>query len=191
MRKNLRTSSAGSALRANAVRRGALSMKMGVFVSVAGILTLALAHPANATGGPATLSSTLTSTLTTQPLNLTTSVIQNGPSSFTWVFTLSNPSGNTVQIRSFTAAPNCDLTGVTNVTDPPGWTHDVFAFNPQADPTLENNKINWFVPVTGSQNDFLKPGQTKTYSFVHSNGADPTFRGKAGALDTFGFSGDT
>ena len=83
MRKNLRTSSAGSALRAIAVRRGALSMKMGAFVSVAGILTLALAHPANAAGGPATLSSTLTSTLTTQPLNLTTSVIQNGPSSFT------------------------------------------------------------------------------------------------------------
>ena len=67
----------------------------------------------------------------------------------------------------------------------------MFAFNPQADPTLENNKINWFVPVTGSQNDFLKPGQTKTYSFVLANGADPTFRGHAGALDTFGFSGDT
>ena len=116
MRKNLRTSSAGSARRALAVRRGVLSMKMGIFVSVAGALTLALAHPANATGGPATLSSTLTSTLTTQPLNLTTSVIQNGPSSFTWVFTLSNPSGNTVQIRSFTAAPNCDLHGASSLS---------------------------------------------------------------------------
>jgi hypothetical protein len=67
----------------------------------------------------------------------------------------------------------------------------VFAFNPQQDPTLENNKINWFVPVTGSQALFLQPGQTKTYSFLLANGADPTFRGKAGALDTFGFSGDT
>src|SRR5260221_7822455 len=120
---------------------------------------MALARPASATGGPATLSSTLTSTITSQVLNLTTNVIQNSPTNFTWVFTLSNPSGNTVQIRSFTAAPNCDLTGVQNVTDPTGWTHDVFAFSPQADPTLENNKVNWFVPVSGSQLLFLQPGQ--------------------------------
>src|SRR5439155_15966145 len=38
---------------------------------------------------------------------------------------------------------------------------------------------------------FLLPGQAITFFFNLPNGADPTFRGKAGALDTFGFSGDT
>ena len=194
MRKSLRTSSAGNAVRAFGVRRGALSLKMGAFVSLAGVLSLALAQSASAqsVGGPGTLSSTLTATTTSQVLNLTTTVSQNGPASFTWTFILSNPSNNTVHIRSFTAAPFCDLTGVSGIVDPAGWTHEVFAASPQQDPTLESNKVNWFVPtVGGSQGSFLLPGQTKIYSFVLKNGADPTFRGKAGALDTFGFSGDT
>ena len=107
MRKNLRTSSAGRAPRAIAVGRGALSMKMGAFVSVAAVLTLplVLAASAQAVGGPAALSSTLTSTTTSQVLNLTTAVTANGPGSFHWSFTLSNPRTNTVNIRSFTAAP--------------------------------------------------------------------------------------
>jgi hypothetical protein len=203
MRKNLRTSSAGSVPRATVVQShrskqcrggtpGALSMKMGAFVSVATALTLALVLPAGAqVGGPATLSSTLTSTLTTQVLNLTTSVTQSGPSLFKWTFVLSNPSGNTVQIRSFTAAPNCDLSGATNITDPPGWTHELFAFSPQQDPTLENNKVNWLVPATGSRSVWLMPGHAFQFSFMLNRGADLTFRGHAGALDTFGFSGDT
>jgi len=171
-------------------------MKMGALVSMAGALALALVGPANAqTGGPGTLASTLTTTqtgLTNQVLNLLTTV-QNGPGAgqFTWSFTLTNPTGNTVQIRSFTIAPRCDLTGVTGVIDPPGWTHEVFANSPQVDPTLETNKVNWFVPVTGSTSQWLQPGTTRVFSFVLTMGADPTFRGFAGALDTAGYSGET
>ena len=59
-------------------------MKMGAFVSVAAVLTLPLVLQASAqaVGGPATLSSTLTSTTTSQVLNLTTAVTANGPGSF-------------------------------------------------------------------------------------------------------------
>jgi hypothetical protein len=155
------------------------------------VLSFAGSANAQAVGGPATLSSTLTATTTSQVLNLTTSVTQNSPSSFTWTFTLTNPTGNTVQIRSFTVAPFCDLTGAAITATPPGWTQEVFAFSPQVDPTLELNKVNWFVPNTSSTSLWLQPGQTKTFAFVLSRGADPLFRGKAGALDTFGFSGDT
>ncbi|MGI8551025.1 MAG: hypothetical protein ACR2PL_09615 [Dehalococcoidia bacterium] len=154
-------------------------------------LPFVLAASAQAVGGPATLSSQLTSTTTSQVLNLTTTVTQNSATSFTWTFTLSNPFGNTVQIRSFTAAPFCDLTGATNVTDPSAWTHNITASSPQTDPTLETNKIQWFVQVGQPQSASLLPGQTQVFSVVLPNGADPTFRGKAGALDTFGFSGDT
>jgi hypothetical protein len=197
MRNNLRTSSAGSAPRPVAVRRGALSMKMGAFVSVAAVLTLpfVLTASAQAVGSPATLSSTLTSTTTSQVLNLTTTVTLNPSGTFHWSFTLTNPFGNTVHIRSFTAAPFCDLSAATNVGQSPNpgglWTDEIFAFSPQTDPTLENNKINWFLSAGGSQNQFLLPGQTIVFFFDLPSGADPTFRGKAGALDTFGFSGDT
>jgi hypothetical protein len=165
-------------------------MKMGAFISLAGLLSVAVAPCANAVGTSATLSSTLTSTLTNQGLNLTSSVQPEG-AAWRWSFTLSNPTGNTVQIRSFTIAPFCDLNGISNVVPQAGWTFEVFAFSPQQDPTLENNKINFFVPVTGSQQLFLLPGRTYTYSFRLPNGADPSFRGRAGALDTFGFSGET
>jgi hypothetical protein len=172
--------------------RGTMSFKMGAFFSLAGLLSMALAQPASAqTGGPATLASELTATTTQQKLQLVTTVTQIGASQFQWTFQLTNPFGNTVQIRSFTAAPFCDLTAATVTQSPPNWTFEKFAFSPQQDPTLENNNINWFVPVTGSQGDVLLPGQTKFFSFVLANGADPQFRGKAGALDTFGFSGDT
>jgi len=200
MRKNLRTSSAGNAVRAFGVRRGALSLKMGAFVSLAGILALGFAQPAGAVGGPGTLASTLTSTNTGQHLNLITTVTQNGPSDFTWTFTLTNPTGNSVEIRSFTVAPFCDLHGIIpgSIVTPAGWTAEVFAQSPQVDPTLETNKVNWFVPtVGGSRSNFLgnvfNIGQqnVKTFSFRLTSGADPSFRGKAGALDTFGFSGDT
>jgi hypothetical protein len=172
-------------------------MKMGAFVSVVSALTLAVVLPAGAqpVGGPATLSSTLTSTTTSQVLNLTSTVTKNPGGTFHWSFTLLNPSGNTVHIRSFTAAPFCDLTGATNIgqTPNPGglWTFQVFAFSPQQDPTLENNKINWFLSAGGTMNQFLLPGTAITFFFDLPNGADPAFRGKAGALDTFGFSGDT
>src|SRR5690242_18665596 len=124
MRKNLRTSSAGSAVHAFGVRRGALSLKLGAFVSLAGALSLSLAQPAGAVGGPNSLASTLTATTTGQSLNLVTTVTQNGPNDFTWTFTLSNPAGNTVQIRSFTVAPFCDLHGLIpgSIVTPPGWT---------------------------------------------------------------------
>src|SRR5260370_17944489 len=137
MRKNLRTSSAGSAPRANAVRRGALSMKMGAFISVAGILALplVLAASAQATGSAQTLSSTLTSTTTSQVLNLTTSVTLNPSGTWHWSFTLTNPlvAGQSVNIRSFTAAPFCDLSGATNIGQTPNprpglSTFELFAF---------------------------------------------------------------
>src|ERR1700687_2431544 len=77
MRKNLRTSSAGNVPRATAVRRGALSMKMGALVSMAGAMALALALPASAqVGGPGSLVSIMTATATTQQLTLTTTVTQ-------------------------------------------------------------------------------------------------------------------
>src|SRR5260370_32806731 len=148
MRKNLRTSSAGSAPRANAVRRGALSMKMGAFISVAGILALplVLAASAQATGSAQTLSSTLTSTTTSQILNLTTAVTLNPSGSWHWSFTLSNPMSNTVRIRSFTAAPFWDLSGATNIgqTPNPGglWTFEGFAVSPQVDPAVVTNTVD-------------------------------------------------
>jgi len=115
MSKNLRTSSAGSAPRACAVRQGAFSLKMGALISLSGALALSLVVPANAqVGGPNTLASTLTTTQVTNPpnqvLNLI-STVTNGPGvgQFTWTFTLTNPFGNTVQIRAFTIAPRCDL----------------------------------------------------------------------------------
>ena len=38
-----------------------------------------------------------------------------------------------------------------------------FAFSPQQDPTLENNKINWFLSATsGGFGLFLLPGQAIT-----------------------------
>jgi hypothetical protein len=170
-------------------------MKMGAFVSLVSALSLANAIPASAqTGGPGSLASTLTTTqtgLTNQVLNLVTTVTGPVAGRFTWTFTLTNPTGNTVQIRAFTIAPRCFLGGVTNIIDPPGWTHEVFAADPSVDPTLETNKVNWFVPITGSQSQWLQPGTTKTFQFQLGNGADPSFRGFAGALDTAGFSGDT
>ena len=196
MRKNLRTSSAGSAVRAFGVR-GALSMKMGAFISLAGVLALSLALPTSAlaTGGPASLNSTLTNTINAQTLFLTSSVTTEG-TGFRWTFTLTNPANNTVHIRAFTVAPNCDLHGVSDVTiagkTPGTWTFDVFAASPQVDPTLESNKINFFLPALNAQDALLLlPGQTIVFSFHLANGADQSFRGHAGALDTFGFSGGT
>lgn len=134
--------------------------------------------------------SALTSTHTNQVLLLATTVTQEGPARYRWTFHLENPPVNTVQIRSFTAAPFCDLTAVSGLTDPPGWTHEVFGFDPARDPTLEHNKVNWFVPVgSGAFGDDLRPGQSRTFSFILNRGAGSRNSGKAGALNTFGFSG--
>jgi hypothetical protein len=204
MSKNLRTGNAGSLPRA-LVRRGAHSMKLGAFLSIAGVLAAALAGPASAqsTGGSQSLTSNLTNTADSEVLILVTSVsqISISPPRFQWRFDLSNPLFNptngraqTHVIRSFTAAPFCDLTGAVVTIEPQGWTHEVFAASPQQDPTLETNKINWFVPVTPNTNTTpfqLGPGNSKIFAFVLDHGADASFHGRASALDTVGFSGET
>src|SRR5881296_3562278 len=71
-------------------------------------------------GQAAHLDSTLTSTRTAQVILLSTDVFPLGNGLYRWSFTLTNPLGNTSRIRFFTAAPNCNLSQISNLQSPPG-----------------------------------------------------------------------
>jgi pimeloyl-ACP methyl ester carboxylesterase len=149
----------------------------------------------SARGQAAHLDSLLTSTGTPQVLQLSTDVFPLGNGLFRWQFTLTNPIGNTSRIRFFTAAPNCDLTQISNVLSPPGWAAQVY-HNRSESP--DGPKINWMV-AAGQPGPFSLgtpwlnpvPGQNvKQFSFDLPVGANNQ-TGQAGALNTFGFSGPT
>jgi pimeloyl-ACP methyl ester carboxylesterase len=141
------------------------------------------------------LDSTLTSTLTPQVILLSTDVFPLGNGLFRWSFTLTNPIGNTSRIRFFTAAPNCDLSQIANIQSPPGWVAVAFRDKSEAP---DAPKVNWMVasgqpgplsPGSPWLNPF--PGQNvKTFSFDIPMGANNQ-NGRAGALNTYGFSGFT
>jgi hypothetical protein len=141
------------------------------------------------------MTSNLTSTATAQVLQLASDVVPLANGLYRWTFTLSNPIGNTTRVRFFTAAPNCDLTQISNIQSPPGWIFQVFRNQTEA---ADAPKINWFV-ATGQPGPFspgtpwLNPvfGQNvKVFSFDLPFGANNQ-NGLAGALNTFGFSGAT
>ncbi len=146
-------------------------------------------------GQAAHMDSTLTSTRTPQVLQLASDVFPLGNGLFRWQFTLTNPLGNTSRVRFFTAAPNCDLSQITNVQSPFGWTVQVFRNKTEA---ADAPKVNWFVapgqpgPFTPGS-PWLNPvlGQNvKVFSFDLPIGANNQ-SGLAGALNTYGFSGAT
>jgi pimeloyl-ACP methyl ester carboxylesterase len=146
-------------------------------------------------GQAATFDSTLTSTRTAQVLLLNTNVSQLPNGQYRWTFRLTNPVGNTSRIRFFTAAPNCDLTQITNIVSPPGWVFQVFRSQSEAP---DAPKINWFVAPgqpgpLAFNSPWLNPvpGQNvKLFSFDLPFGANNQ-NGRAGALNTFGWSGAT
>src|SRR5438034_8229176 len=146
-------------------------------------------------GQAAHLDSTLTSTRTSQVILLSTDVFPLGNGLYRWSFTLTNPIGNTSRIRFFTAAPNCDLSQISNIQTPAGWVSMAFRDRSSAP---DAPKINWF--VDSGQPGPLSPGSpwlnpipgqnVKVFSFDLPFGANNQ-NGHAGALNTFGFSGAT
>ena len=146
-------------------------------------------------GQAAHLDSTLTSTRTFQVLQLSTDVVPLGNGLYRWSFTLTNPIGNTSRIRFFTAAPNCNLSQISNLQSPPGWVAIAYRTPSEAP---DAPKINWFV-ASGQPGPFalgtpwLNPvlGQNvKVFSFDLPFGANNQ-SGHVGALNTYGFSGAT
>jgi pimeloyl-ACP methyl ester carboxylesterase len=141
------------------------------------------------------LDSSLTSTRTAQVILLSSDVFPLGNGLYRWSFTLTNPLGNTSRIRFFTAAPNCDLSQITNIQSPAGWVAMAFRDKSEAP---DAPKVNWMVasgqpgplsPGSPWLNPF--PGQNvKVFSFDLPFGANNQ-NGLAGALNTFGFSGKT
>jgi pimeloyl-ACP methyl ester carboxylesterase len=146
-------------------------------------------------GQAAHMDSTLTSTHTFQVLQLSTDVVPLGNGLYRWSFTLTNPLGNRARGRFFTAAPNCDLSQISNIQSPPGWVAQVYRNKSEAP---DAPKINWFIPP-GQPGPFSPfspwlnpvPGQNvKVFSFDLPFGANNQ-SGHVGALDTYGFSGAT
>jgi pimeloyl-ACP methyl ester carboxylesterase len=146
-------------------------------------------------GQAAHLDSTLTSTGTFQVLRLSSDVAPLGNGLYRWSFTLTNPIGNTSRVRFFTAAPNCDLSQISNIQTPPGWVAIPYRDRSEAP---DAPKINWF--VASNQPGPYSPGtpwlnpvlgqNTKVFSFDLPFGANNQ-SGHAGALNTYGFSGAT
>jgi hypothetical protein len=174
----------------NRAHRGAL---LSPLLLGGALLATAGAGPAQAQS--AQMDSTLTSTQTAQVLQLRSTVFPLGNGLYRWQFTLTNPIGNTSRIRFFTIAPNCDLTQVSNVQSPAGWMAQVFR-NTTESPDAP--KLN-FVVGNGQPGPFdfnspwLNPvfGQNvKLFSFDLPFGANNQ-TGRAGALNTYGFSGAT
>jgi hypothetical protein len=148
-----------------------------------------------AQGQAAHMDSLLTSTGTSQVLQLASDVVPLGNGLYRWSFRLANPIGNASRIRFFTASPNCDLSQISNIQSPLGWTFQLYRNQTEAP---DAPKINWFVapgqpgpysPGTPWLNPV--PGQNvKLFSFDLPFGANNQ-SGRAGALNTYGFSGAT
>src|SRR5262245_46486683 len=123
------------------LRRVVRSRGSAVAQCLIGIALVLGAGMGQAYGQSAILDSRLTSTLTSQELLLNTNVFPIGGGLYRWQFTLQNPFANTARIRFFTAAPNCDLSQITNIQSPAGWIFQVFRQGQAPDAP----KINWMV----------------------------------------------
>jgi PEP-CTERM motif len=93
------------------------------YAGILWLIILCLAAAARPGAGQSiTQVSTLTSTTTSEVLQLQAIVVPvPGTNRFDWSYRLTNPSGNSVRIDTFTVAPQTSLATVSSVRMPMGW----------------------------------------------------------------------